>query len=252
MPVQYAPLIMAGAGLAGQYFGGQARTEAAMDQARAQQEALQNAMREGKEGYSDISQMYSPFQQAGLEDLQKFRQMDFSQDPGSFQYGANVEQFLDPSMQYQQEQAMNQIQGSAAAQGALGSGATLKAMQDRGQQIAQQGYGDAFNRMMQDKSFAYGQYRDRANQTRQRLMDRANQLQGVSNMGFQATGQQAQARGQQAQMASGLAQQQGNIMTPGYAQGMQRAGFIDALSDPQFLATLTTSLGGMFGGGDAS
>ena len=226
------PLAMAGLGLAGQYFGGQQRADAANSQADAQRAALANAQGQVQSGYSDISQLYNPYTQTGQQAFQQYAEGDFSSAPGQFEYGRSIGDFLDPSMQYQMDQSMNQIQGSAAAGGSLGSGATLKAMQDRGQNIAQQGYGQAQDRMMQDKNFAYSQFLNDAQARQMQLQQQGNQLQNVANMGFQATQNQANNRQQMATDASGLAQQYGNVMTPGYASGMQNAAMIDTALSP--------------------
>jgi hypothetical protein len=232
------PLVMAGLGLAGQYFGGQQQANAANSQAAAQREALANAQGQVQSGYSDISQLYNPYTQTGQQAFQQYAEGDFTSDPGQFEYGRSIGDFLDPSMQFQMDQSMNQIQGSAAAGGSLGSGATLKAMQDRGQQIAQQGYGQAHDRMMQDKNFAYSQFLNDAQARQMQLQQQGNQLQNVANMGFQATQNQANNRQQMASASSGLAQQQGNIMTPGYASGMQNAALINAATNPTMIGSV--------------
>jgi hypothetical protein len=240
---------MAGLGLAGQYFGGQQQANAANSQADAQRAALANAQNQTQSGYSDISQLYNPYTQTGQQAFQQYAEGDFSSAPQEFEYGRSIGDFLDPSMQFQTEQAMNQIQGSAAAGGSLGSGATLKAMQDRGQSIAQQGYGQAQDRMMQDKNFAYSQFLNDAQARQMQLQQQGNQLQNVANMGFQATQNQANNRQQFATDASGLAQQYGNVMTPGYTSGMQNAAMINAFTNPDMIGSV---MGGFGGGGQAS
>ena len=235
-------------GLGGEYFANQSEREAARSQANAQRAALAQGGKELTSGYTDISSLYDPYRQAGQQALGDYQSQDFSYVPDDFQYNQNVSDFLDPSMAYQQEQAMNQIQGNAAASGTLGSGAALKEMQSRGQQIAQQGYGDAFNRMQQDKGFQYGDFLNRANFRRQALQDRSAQLGNLINTGFGATSQQAGHRGQQAQGMSGLAVQQGNVPTSGYISGMSNAGLTRTFTDPETTGDIMNSISGLFGG----
>jgi hypothetical protein len=61
----------------------------------------------------------------------------------------------DPSYQFRVNQGNNAIQGSAAAQGGLLSGATLKALQNYGQESASQEYQNAYNRFNADQTNQY-------------------------------------------------------------------------------------------------
>lgn len=72
--------------------------------------------------------------------------------PSDFQYGAN-EYKASPGFQYRLDKAVNTVQGSAAAQGSLFSGATLKELSDR---ASNEAYAD-FSR---ERDFALGRYTD--------------------------------------------------------------------------------------------
>ena len=63
----------------------------------------------------------------------------------------------DPGYQYAQDQAMQQVQRNAAAKGLLGSGRVIRDMQDRSMNMANQQYGNWFNRQNQ----AFNQYQNR-------------------------------------------------------------------------------------------
>jgi len=240
-------LVSSGVGLVGGYFQSQAQADAARAQAAQQREALAAAQKAADEGYVDISQLYNPYVMAGNKAFQEYGERDFSYAPEQFQYDQTLGDFLDPSMQFQIDQAMQAIQGSAAAGGSLGSGATLKAMQDRGQQIASTGYGQAQDRMMQDKNFAYNQFLNNANAKRQQLAAQENQLLNIANTGFQGTQQQAGSRAKLAGSTADFAQQAGNIAAPGYISNMRNAAMIGQMTDPQMLGALGGSFSSMGG-----
>lgn len=61
--------------------------------------------------------------------------------------GAMANFTASPGYQYALDQGVRAVQGSAAAGGMLHSGATLKAIQDRGMQLASQDFGTYYNRL---------------------------------------------------------------------------------------------------------
>ena len=63
--------------------------------------------------------------------------------------------YSDPSYQFRLQQGQDAIQSSAAAQGGLLSGATLKALQNYGQESASQEYSNAYNRFNADQTNRY-------------------------------------------------------------------------------------------------
>jgi hypothetical protein len=231
--------------IAGDLWSAFSSGDAADRQRQAQREALaaQRAANAEAQGYLD------PYAQAGtaaLSDLANFQDYNL---PGEFDAsGYNVGAYLDPSMQYQQRQMERNVAASAAARGGLMSGAAAKELQNRGAQLAQTDYGNAFQRMQTDKNFAYNQYTNRFNQVRAQNQDRLSRLQNMGNMGFQASTSKAN-------LATGL----GNNIAS-YAQNM---GNIQAQMEMVPAQTFSnvgsglTSLGmagyqaGMFGGGDA-
>jgi hypothetical protein len=78
---------------------------------------------------------------------------------GGAGFTGTVQNYLDPSMAFQQEEARKQIQAGAAAQGNLLSGKAQKELADRAQQLAQKDYADAFQRMRQDRDYATNEAR---------------------------------------------------------------------------------------------
>ena len=169
--------------------------------------------------YDDAKLMYDPYAEQGLDAWAKMRGMEGEFDPskfkspemGEFEFDESVDRYLDPSMAFQQKEAMRGLQGSAAAAGGLLSGKTLKDIQSRGTELARQDYGNAFDRMTGDRTFAYQDYLNRFKNERQNVADRYSmvkdkydRLAGQSDVGRWATGEQAGLR-------TGLGDSQANL-----------------------------------------
>ena len=191
------PLALLGASMAGNAIGGMFTADAQRDAARENRRLVQDAtgqMNQIAQGsYDNISGMYQPYQQAGQQAFEQYQNYDPSVQMGEFGYNKGVSDFLDPSMQYQQDQARRTVEASNAAAGSLGSGAFAKELQDRGMQLAQQDYSNAHQRMTNDKQFAYNDYLNRFNNARTNNQARLSQLQNISNVGQQAMGTMATA-----------------------------------------------------------
>jgi hypothetical protein len=181
-----------------------------------QADYAQRALDAGQAGYDDVSEMYSPYSQAGLTALGQIQEGDFTTDMGQFEYGKDVNDFLDPSMAFQQEQMAKNMQQNAVARGSYASGGFDKALQDRGAQLAQTYYGQARQDMANDKASSYQQFRDQFASRRANNQQRFAQLQGINQMGFNANQGMSNARMQQAQ---------------GQGQGYNQLGQAQALAD---------------------
>ncbi len=88
-------------GLASGYFQGEAVKDASRAEAEAQRRALAEAREASEEGMGYIR----PYEQAGFQALQDLtaglQSGDYETDVNDFQYGKGVQDFLDPSMQFQ-------------------------------------------------------------------------------------------------------------------------------------------------------
>lgn len=122
-----APATMAGASV----YGAVSNSNAARTQANALQQA-QGTMAQGQQ---NALAAQAPFQQAGQQALGQM----LPQVTGGFQ--------ATPGYQWTQNEAMRGVQNSAAANGLLSSGSTLKALQDRSAGLANQEYGTYWNRL---------------------------------------------------------------------------------------------------------
>ena len=176
MPWQI-PVALAGAGVVSKFMGAGAQEEAMRRQIEAQNRIEAQKRADLERIYGDargrIQGAYAPYTDLagkGIEGMQG----DFSVPIEDFKYGKSVNDFLDPSIAYQQEQASKAIQSGAAASNSLLSGAAQKALSDRAQQIGEQGYADAYQRMVADRNFEYG----KAGDTYQKKVEEARRRYG--------------------------------------------------------------------------
>ncbi len=225
------------------YYGAKWAGEDAEEAGRIQSEYNQMGIDALNQGYGDVEQMYQPYTQAGLTALGQLQNQDFTTDMGQFEYDKDVSDFLDPSMAFQQDQMRRAMEQSAIARGNLQSGGFAKELQDRSAQLAQTDYGNAYNRMGQDKQSVYGQFRDRIANRRANNQQRFAQIQGISNLGSTAQGAMANARMNTAQGTSGMYNQLGQseaLAQTGQSQAMN-AGFTNA-TDPNRVGGVVGSI----------
>lgn len=194
--------------------------------------------------YRDVQGMYDPYRSAGAGGLNQLQNRDqYRTDVRDFdnsQY--NVDAYLDPSMDYEIEQAMRGVNSGAGAKNQAMSGATLKALSDRSQAIARQNYGSAFDRMRSDRGDAYQQFSDDFTRRRASNQDMLSMDQNMANMGMDATGQTANAR---QQYGTGMV----NALAPSYGTSNQsKAGVHDMVMGGMY-GDVGRSVGGVIGSG---
>jgi hypothetical protein len=177
--------------------GGHGAAESQRKGLRAQSTALDStrgdlANQRSRE-LASISEATDPFTRSASGDWQNMRSLasadnsQFNYDPFEQFDPASANQFLDPSIDFQVQQATNAIEGGAANRGKLGAGSTQKAIADRAQQIGQTGMQSAQDR-------AYADWQDRINMGRQAKDQGANlaqqrigNAQGIAAQGFNAS-----------------------------------------------------------------
>lgn len=105
---------------------------------------------------ADISDATNPFTRAAAGDWEGYRNAS-TQDLSQYNYNPftelsqqDINAQLDPSINFQVQQATNAIQGAGANAGKLHSGATAKAIADRAQAIGQTGYQQARDNAFQN------------------------------------------------------------------------------------------------------
>lgn len=208
-------LVLGGGQLLGSTIGGYFQKSAAEEAARAQIAAARMGIQEQRQAYKDALPYLEPYSQAGQEGLGmllggvKSGQFIGPEMP-EFEYGRTTEEFLDPSIDYQQRKIREQLEQSAAAGGQLSSGATLKALQQEAQDRAMMDYQNAFGRQQADKAFNYQDFINRFNISRQNVADRYNQIQGLAGVGLGAGQSIANLRSGNASNIANLMQQQGS------------------------------------------
>ncbi len=109
----------------------------------------QNPGQAGMTGQPGVLQMQQANPQAALDQYKNTPGYQLLNAPGAYQQS--------PGYQYAMDQAMGQVQGAASAKGMLESGAVLKNMQQTASGLAQQDYGNWWNRQNQ----LYGDYQNR-------------------------------------------------------------------------------------------
>jgi hypothetical protein len=190
--------------------------------------------------FNETSSMYDPYVARGEESWSNMQGIERDLDPnkyampefGTYEYGGNVNDFLDPSMAYEMEQGQRALLGAGAGTGGLMSGKTLKALQSHSQGLAQGNWNQAQAAMERDRQFNYSDYLNKFNADRDSINDRytkfkdqygrANEIYGT---GQTAVGNQAGLRNTYGTQLAGLAGQEANVR----AQGQYTNSFMDDL-----------------------
>lgn len=148
-PVTGALILGGASGLLGS-IGGWLEGDSKRDQARKAREELKEGWGQYKQA-SDANISYLNDLLRGYGDTtgkygSKFDQM-LAQGVGQYKAGQfapeDIQQWLDPNVDYRIQRAANAIENSAAGRNQLLSGATQKRLQDRSQQIAQEAWDSA-------------------------------------------------------------------------------------------------------------
>ena len=193
----------------GSITGTNQQAKAARSAANTQEAATREASAYQKEMYDQTRKDLMPYADAGKTSLDQL--MGQMGPDGYFnQTYSGQDIYNDPSYQFRLQQGQDAIQSSAAARGGLLSGATLKALQGYGQDMASQEYQNAYNRFNADQTNRY------------------NRLSNIVGLGQNAAAQQGNAGMQTAQavanntMSGANAQAAGQIASANAkAQGQQ-------------------------------
>ena len=182
----------------GSITGANKQAKAAQQAANTQAAASREATQIQKDMYDQTRADLMPYADAGKTSLDQL--MGQMGPDGYFnQTYTGQDIYSDPSYQFRLQQGQDAIQSSAAAKGGLLSGATLKALQGYGQDMASQEYQNAYNRFNADQTNQY------------------NRLSNLVGVGQNAAAQQGNAGAQTAQavanntMAGANAQAAGQI-----------------------------------------
>lgn len=193
MAIGTTAAVLGGASILGSVLGASSANRAARSQEALGREGIALQREQFQQGREDLA----PWCEAGGESLGML--MSGIRD-GSLTDAPNPENFrTDPGYQFRLGEGMRAVEGSAAARGILQSGGTLRGINRYAQGVADQGYGDWFNR-------------ERAVQG-----DRYNRLAGVAGTGQAAVNTGVQQGQNFATNASQTLGQIGQARASGYA-----------------------------------
>ena len=100
----------------------------------------------------------------------------------------DTQKFLDPSMQFRQDQGVKAMDTSAASKGGLFSGGYGKALQNYSQDLASTEYGKAYDKANTSQQNAYKNWQDRLTGLQTARTQQMAQLNNIVNYGQNATG----------------------------------------------------------------
>lgn len=179
-------------GAAGSAYASKQSSKAAKTQAASADRASQIQ----QENFEQTRKDLMPYKQAGDTSL---KQLMGQMGPNGYfnQTYTGQDIYNDPSYQFRLQQGQDSIQSSAAAQGGLLSGATLKALQNFGQESASQEFGNAYSRFNADQSNRY------------------NRLSNIVGVGQNAAAQVGNAGAQTSQAIANNTMQGANALAAG-------------------------------------
>lgn len=206
---------------------GKSASEASNNAAADTYAKQQAAGNQSRTDFARLATQYDPYRTGGTAaQNQVYRLLGLQ--GGDAQTEAFGQFRNDPGYEYALNQGIGAIDKSAAARGNLNSGATLKALQDRGMGMADQSYGNYLQRLM-----SLGQQGLGATQASVNTQGQGLQNQFTANYGSAPTVGQGMVAGAQAEQSA-----LGNLLgVAGYLGGA-------ALGGP-----LGSSLGGLMKGG---
>ena len=130
-----------------------AYTRMAMMAQMGQAQQAENALRQGQQ---QATAAYNPYQQFGVESTNRLATLMGlrpGEGSGSLMTQPTIEQLqMDPGYAFREQQGMQAVNRTAAAQAGLQSGAALKAAQRFGQDLGSQEYGNAYERFMRNRN----------------------------------------------------------------------------------------------------
>ena len=215
--------IAAGAAIGSAVIGGVSASKAS----KAQASSANKATKTQADMFNRQVELNQPWQDAGLEALKNYA------DNPSFQFSYN-DMTADPSYKFRLNEGVNAIDASAASRGKLLSGAQDKAIQNYGQNMASQEYGNAYNRALQNYN------------------TNANTDLNIANIGRGAAGQTQNAMQNYAnantntQMQAGQAQAQGytnmaNTMNTGIGNALYMYNTANQVTPAQQMASFSNN-----------
>ena len=156
------------------------------EEQRAEAERLNTQTRGDVQGKYDP---YSGLKLSGIEGMQNYQETPYE----DFRYEGRVEDFMNPSLNYQQDQAARTLQQNQVAGGMAQSGAALKALNQQTSDIASMGYNNAYNQMADERQRQYGVHNDTYAKKIAAANAKYGRSQDLMNIGDRAIDKSAQA-----------------------------------------------------------
>lgn len=179
-PLTTALLVAGGANALGSILGGFGGAQAGREKRKALNAGIKTL--QGATDQAILTQQ--PFLQGGTDAFNRAGILAGEDIPeAQFGYQKQISDFLNPAMEFEQDQARKAILAESLASGTAGSGAMAKELSDRAQQIARQNYQQGFANMMEDKGFDYNVFSQDLASRRQARQQRMSELMNLAGMG---------------------------------------------------------------------
>jgi len=211
-----------------------------------QQEAMQSAIDSGNATYEELQAMYQPDVEGGQRAYgELWGEYDALKNQAPVkQFGAgDVDQWLDPSLDYQAKMAQRALGAQQGGSGDYLSSSGMQQMMENNRQIGEQGWGDARN-------FGYQQYKDKIANDRTDLSNRVNLLNNFNQQGQSALNNTANAKMRYGDQANSLALSKGMLnaeqstLPSQMWSGLGQTGMELGASDSQVFGNMVGSMGG--------
>ena len=184
---------------------------------KAQQQAAQEAQAQLQKSYDQAQQYEQPYMQAGGQAATQLGGMissgAFNQAPENFQYQYQE----DPAYRNQLATGNQQVMANASSMGSLFSGATMKALQKYGVNMANQNYNQNYNRQ-------FGTYNTQYENNAGQKQNEFSRMYQTANMGQNAAASLTRGAQELGQGTANLTMQRGNAQAAGDVANAQTVG----------------------------
>ena len=170
-------------------FGGLAQMLGASGQNSAIQAGLNQARGEINTGFDKANSYQQPYYDTGTANMKSLSDMVNNGSLNAPAYGYQNQAFnfqQDPGYAFQKQQGLASLNAGNAAGGSMLSGAASKALMGYGTNLANQSYGDSFNRYLQQQNLNKGTYDTGYNANVNSLQNQYNMRNGLAQMGQSA------------------------------------------------------------------
>jgi hypothetical protein len=180
------------------YYEGKARLRGAKAGAKVANQGYDDVTRQAGELNTQLQSQWDPYQQYGGAGRSALEELLTGSGAGQFDtpdfnYTGNVDDFMSPAVDFMRKQGVASRDASAASRGGIFNSGYEKQLEEFGQGLGSQEYGNAFERLTTDKNQQLAKYNSVLDQSRQARQQRIDGLEGMVNTGYNADTQSAQA-----------------------------------------------------------